>query len=309
MSGRRWAKSFIERTLVAVDAPGRARRRHARDVCILAYHNVVPDDLRVLGDASLHIRIRDFCRHLDHLERHYDVVPVTDVMAAVTTVDRPRVAITFDDAYLGAIALGLGELARRGLPATVFVAPSLLGRRSLWWDVFGPPRATAGDGPGAAVRDEALTQCAGRDDHVRARARSAGWVERAVPEPLLTATVAELEDACRRGTVTLGSHSWSHPNLTRLAVTELEAEMRMPLQWLRTRFSQSIGWLAYPYGLFSAAVEQAAKAAGYDACVAVRGGWTALRPPDPFAIPRVNIPAEISDAGFVLRVSDALSGA
>jgi hypothetical protein len=35
--------------------------------------------------------------------------------------------------------LGIPELVRRGLPATVFVAPALLDQRAFWWDRLANP--------------------------------------------------------------------------------------------------------------------------------------------------------------------------
>ncbi len=40
---------------------------------------------------------------------------------------RPRVAVTFDDAYRGAVTIAQDELTRHGFPSTLFVAPGLLG--------------------------------------------------------------------------------------------------------------------------------------------------------------------------------------
>jgi peptidoglycan/xylan/chitin deacetylase (PgdA/CDA1 family) len=298
---RRLAKSIIERTLVASGAAAWSARQHRREICILAYHNVVPDDLPWLGDASLHLRRRDFRDQLDHIGRHYDVVPLMAVLGPPASGPRPRVAITFDDAYQGALAIGVEELARRGMPATVFVPPGLLGGRPLWWDAYGPGGSSSGLTP--EMRAQALSDAAGRDAAVVEWARHAGWVVHEPSVPMLTGTEAELAAACRRHDgLTLGSHSWSHPDLTQLDQAALDVELRAPLEWLRARFPCTIPWLTYPYGLSSSQVERAARASGYEAGALVVGGWTRIAPENPFAIPRANIPAGISRAGFALRV-------
>jgi peptidoglycan/xylan/chitin deacetylase (PgdA/CDA1 family) len=305
---RSLAKSIAERTLVASGAAAWSARQHRRAICVLAYHNVVPDDLPWLGDASLHLRRRDFCDQLDHIGRRFDIVPLMAVLGPASSGPRPRVAITFDDAYQGALAIGVEELARRGMPATIFVPPGLLGGRSLWWDAYGPPRLPSAGGSSGGLtpgmRAEALSDAAGRDAAVAELARRAGWVTHDLSVPMLTGTEAELAAACRRHDgLTLGSHSWSHPDLTQLEEAALDAELRASLEWLRARFPCTIPWLTYPYGLSSPEVERAACASGYEAAALVVGGWTRITPENPFAIPRANIPAGISRDGFALRVA------
>jgi peptidoglycan/xylan/chitin deacetylase (PgdA/CDA1 family) len=297
-------KATVERVLVGAGVPSWSARMHRQDVCILAYHNVVPDDLGPVGDVSLHLPRRDFRDQLDDVGRRFDIVPLTELYAAPARRARPRVAITFDDAYQGALAIGIEELARRGFPATMFVAPEILGRRSLWWDVFAPPARGSSGGLSAAIREEALTECAGRDARVREWAQRAGWASYALPEPALTGTEAELVAACARHSgLTLGSHSWSHANLTRLDAPGLDAELRPSLDWLRQRFDRTIDWLAYPYGYSSPVVAAAAREAGFRAGLLVGGGWARGEGDDAFAVPRVNVPAGISRAGFAIRMS------
>jgi peptidoglycan/xylan/chitin deacetylase (PgdA/CDA1 family) len=305
-------KSTVERTLVGLGAGRWAARRHRSDVCILAYHNVVPDDggaVRPPGDASLHLELADFRRQLAHIGRHYEVVPLSDVLTSGRHPARPRVAITFDDAYHGALTLGVDELARHGFPATVFVPPGLLGAQALWWDAFTPADAMLGRGLTPAMRTEALSDHGGRGVRVREWALRAGWVERALPQPMLTGTEADLTSASRRHDgLTYGSHSWSHPDLAQLQPGEREVELRTSLAWLRARYRCTVGWLSYPYGISSPATELSVQAEGYDAAVLVSGSWTGIPVRNRRAIPRLNIPAGISLEGFSLRVSGFLRG-
>jgi peptidoglycan/xylan/chitin deacetylase (PgdA/CDA1 family) len=316
MTARDQAKAIAEGALVVAGAAAWGARRHRRGICILAYHNIVPDALTAAGDVSLHLRARDFRQQLDEIARRYDVVPLAGVLASVLAGEpdtasprgRPRVAITFDDAYLGAVTLGVEELARRGFPATIFVPPGLLGRRAMWWDAFLPQHLTVDAASLPDVRGKALAECAGDDARVRELATRSGWEARSLPDVALTATDDELAAACRRHDgLSLGSHSWSHPNLTRLGPSDLVEEMRLPLEWLNRRQDRTIPWLAYPYGLANAQAAEAARAAGYEAAVLVSGGWATPPIRDRFAIPRVNIPAGLSADGFALRVAGVLS--
>ena len=79
---------------------------------------------------------------------------------------RARAIITFDDAYRGAVTQGVAEVARRGLPATVFVNPGLIDGRQFWWDMLADP---ASGELAAELRRQALDECGGRQDEIRRR--------------------------------------------------------------------------------------------------------------------------------------------
>lgn len=280
-----------------------SRRRLGPRTLILAYHNILPDDARPGRDASLHLSRRAFAEQLDALREQCDVIPLGQALSGAGNRERPRVAITFDDAYHGAVSAGGAELVRRNLPATFFVAPGFLGGCSFWWDALVVPGSpTLPD----AVRSHALDTCAGRDDQVREWARLQGWTMED-PDPACRCTnEQDLLVALDHPGITFGSHTWSHPNLSRLAGTELEMELRRPLEWLRERFVRVLDWLSYPYGLASPNVEAAAKHAGYAAAVLVSGGWMRERTENPYVIPRFNVPAGISLDGFRLRLAGLL---
>src|SRR5687767_498679 len=88
---------------------GRLRGR-ARAL-ILAYHNVLPEGEAPVGERSLHLPLTRFREHLEHLARHHEVVPLPALLDGEgSTGRRPRVAITFDDAYHGALSVALPEL-------------------------------------------------------------------------------------------------------------------------------------------------------------------------------------------------------
>jgi peptidoglycan/xylan/chitin deacetylase (PgdA/CDA1 family) len=292
-----------ERVVLASGIATLARRARRDQLLILAYHGIVPHGQEVRGDLSLHLPQRRFARQLDLLGRLGEVVSLADALAP-SARGRPRFVITFDDAYAGALSAGVDELRRRGMPATVFVAPALLGGTT-WWDAMAD-RVTGA--VAARERDHALTRLAGRSEVVLQWAGEAGVAAlRDVAGPDLPAigSEAELRGALRFDGLTVGSHSWSHVNLAALAGEELERELRLPADWLGQRFpDRYLPWLSYPYGHFTPATVQAARNAGYLAAVRVDGGWLDPRHTvDRFVLPRHNIPRGLSERGFELRTS------
>ncbi|MDR0787717.1 MAG: polysaccharide deacetylase family protein [Gemmatimonadota bacterium] len=297
-------KQLIETVLVESGIPRLARARLGGQALVLAYHNVVPERETARGDLSLHLPRRAFAAQLDTLLRTHDVVSLEEAVRSDPHARRPRIAITFDDAYRGAVLCGVEELSRRGLPATIFVAPAFTGGGTFWWD------ALAGEhGLDESLRAEALGTLQGKDHLVRARAAERGLMEHPLPWYQTAADESELADAIRVPGIRLGSHTWSHPNLAALGNAELHEELRRPLVWLQQRFPGALPWLTYPYGLSSAAVERAAAEEGYKGALRVAGGW--MNPagtPAPFALPRYNVPAGLSTRGFTLRTAGLLAG-
>lgn len=296
----RWNET-VRSLLVNSGVARLARLRFRRRCAILVYHNIVPDGTQPSGDRSLHLERARFAEHLDLLVDFFDVVALeTLALGEQGSHRRPRVAVTFDDAYRGAVTLAVNELAQRRLPATIFVAPGFVGGRTFWWDDLA---GLGAEGLTEHVRRRALEEFGGVDAEIRKwavrdRLRLAHSGKHAI-----AATEDELKNAVRRGEMTLASHSWSHRDLTSLQPMALRAELQRSLGWLQARFTQVIPWIAYPYGLSSPSVHRAAALVGYEAGVTVGGRWLPRRNVNPFLLPRINVPANLSCNGLCLRLA------
>lgn len=272
--------------------------RMAGKSLILAYHNIVPDGTPPQGDVSLHLPLTAFRAQLDLLQRYCDVRPLDEVLSGEARSARPTVALTFDDAYRGAVSLGLPEVARRGLSATLFVAPALLGARSFWWDDLAPPgRAVPPD-----LRRQALQDWGGKAATVQ---KMAGGVRDhpRLPAWFGCASEAEIIALSSFRGIRFGAHSWDHPNLALLSGTALESQLREPLAWIHERRLPSTDAFAYPYGLRSEAIEPLVEAAGYAWGLLVNGGHFSAPSAHRWRVPRLNIPSGVSDHGFLLRLA------
>ena len=273
-------------------------------VLVLAYHNVVPDGMLGRGDASLHLGLSGFRRQLDLICSACRPVCLGDVLSGdwKGQGNMMAVAITFDDAYRGAISLAIPELEKRGAPATVFVAPGILGDRTLWWDALA---TTEHGGVPPHLRDRILEEGRGRCDGARevTGIEKVEWCE--MPELMRTVGEEELLTLRGRPGIRVGSHSWSHPSLVRFPAADLSRELELPRAWLRERFGDSyLDVLAYPYGHCSPHVERASYAAGYEAALDLRGGTA--DPDDParrFRMARNNVPQGLSIPGLSLRLA------
>ena len=291
-------KAGVEQLLRALHRAGLAQRISPPARLVLAYHNIVPRGEKPVGDLSLHLAQDVFAAQLDALLDHAEVVSLNDLLDGPNPSDRLRVAITWDDAYRGAVTAGFEELSRRNLPATLFVAPGCLGGFEFWWDALADPVG----GLMAGIRAMALDEASGLTARVRSLAQKHGWPWRRLPAFATTAAEDELRALSRAPGVTLGAHTWNHPNLTRLTPDERREELVRPLEWLGACPGATLPQLAYPYGLADADVKRDVAAAGYLGALLVEGAWWRGPVADRFAIPRFNVSAGLSDAGFELRL-------
>lgn len=300
---RRVLRGAAERVLGGAIAERRLRTRHPNQVLVLAFHNVVPDGSTPRGDRSLHLPLSRFRELIERLLELCRAVPLPAAPPPPAPSPSPsQFAVTFDDAYRGALTLALPELVRLGVPATVFVPTALIGDHDFWWDAIADP----GDGLDGRTRRMLLHDLAGEDHAIRAWAAREGRPLRRMPPLWRTGTLPELRVAAALPGVTLGSHGARHQALDRLDTTVLDQELREPLEWFQAQGLRCDRSVAYPYGASSSLVAERAAAAGYRTGWLVSGGW--LDPAaDLHALPRLNVPAGATTRGLLLRAAGFLA--
>ena len=302
-------KHLLESAAARSGAAAALTRRRVPSTAVLGYHNVVPVGETAVGDLALHVGQARFADQLDLLLETHDVVSLRDVVFGEEGGRRPRVVITFDDAYVGTVTVGFDELRKRGLPATVFVPPGLLGADGFWWDRLAPDGGQPLD---PAVRDMAQgADLQGRQDRVLAWAAAEGVALADLPPYARPATEAELLARTRDTPgVTLGAHTWSHPNLSVLDPSDAREEMRRSREWLEACGADVVDWLAYPYGLLTPAVAGIATEL-FEGAFLVEGGMAQIKRTwygDPPRVPRLQVPSGLSVDGLAIRLAGVLRG-
>jgi len=103
------------------------------------------------------------------------------------------------------------------------------------------------------------------------------------PAQLATMSWDELREHADRG-LRIGSHTVSHPHLTRLSDAELRRELDDSKGEIEAELGRPCRELAYPYGEQDERVRAAARRAGYERAYALRG-----RKGDAYALPRIDL--------------------
>lgn len=283
-SFRRMARRAIE--LIASRLPSRVGSSAS---LVLAYHNIVPAADVGHGDVSLHLSVDDFRRQLRLAGEAGDLVSIPTLLREHGTPGR-RIAVTFDDAYRGCLRLGLPACADAGVTPAIFVAAELAGGVPIW------DRLSARGEWAPTRRQQFLTEEQGLDD----------WrAHEAVPLPpdYAIATLEEVKAACISHSVHIGNHTLSHANLGALAESGVLSQVERGAAHVAAFGASAIDMLAYPYGLPPNAGTRSRLTPWCSAAFMVSGGWMMEADKrDLFTLPRMNVPAGISTAGFRARL-------
>lgn len=296
-------KRSLESAIIGSGVADRLSARVRGQRIVLAYHNVVPDGEHPWGENALHLPHELFREQLDILAECAETVPLRALLSEESDPQgQPRVAITFDDAYRGALHAIRETLVPRGVPATVFAPPALLGSSGFWWDQLAHG---LGGGLSGTLRERCLQELAGSQEAILAWARSERLLVEPAPEFARPSTEQELlRDAMAEG-LSIESHTWTHRNLCALSDAEALDDLDRARRWIRDRGMGPADAIAYPYGLGSESVGVLAARAGHRSGLLVRGGWLPEAPhqPRPFAVPRLNVPSGLSAAGLRIRLA------
>jgi peptidoglycan/xylan/chitin deacetylase (PgdA/CDA1 family) len=105
----------------------------------------------------------------------------------------------------------------------------------------------------------------------------------------------------------IGSHTVSHPDLTKVSDAQLRAELEDSRAQIAERFGLDATIFCYPAGKYDAHVEAAVRAAGYAAALA-EGSGAASPTDDRYALPRIRVDASESAATLLAVVDGATAG-
>ncbi|MEX1229335.1 MAG: polysaccharide deacetylase family protein [Planctomycetaceae bacterium] len=111
-----------------------ARKLHARSAAIVMYHGVAASELPVFNWCQL--AAAEFEQQIAFLSREYNVLPLAELirrMAGGQPLPLRATAITFDDGFSNVKDVAAPLLAKYQLPYTIFLVTSLVGTAQLAW--------------------------------------------------------------------------------------------------------------------------------------------------------------------------------
>jgi peptidoglycan/xylan/chitin deacetylase (PgdA/CDA1 family) len=295
-----------------LNARARARLDGSRAV-VLLYHRVLPSDeaRRLAVEPGMFVTPETFERHLGWLADGFHVLPLYEIVERLfggAALPEGACAITFDDGWRDNLTHALPALARRGLPATVFVVSQRVGTAGGFWpdevcrrlalldrsEAWQVAR-TFGAVPSVADPAEALLARWKSVDET-ARARDLEAFRRATPEP--PEAGRELLDWEELGQMAAAgfdveSHGASHAMLTAHADEAVRRDLGSARERLREAGHGRHDLLAYPFGAHDARVAALAREVGYRAAVTTTPGLLASGSA-PMRLPRVGLHEDVT---------------
>lgn len=241
----------------------------AHRLLVLGWHNVQPT--WAFPESSPGAAVRGFQRQLRLLSRYAHVVPLRPALqdlAARRPLPPRAVALTFDDGYLDNVTVAAPLLRSRGLPATFFLVPGFLaGSSRAWWEdvgwAFSMSRADELRWGGERFDLGSPSTARHALDRVTAELKRVRHVERV---ELVEELLQRLEPAGRRSAADeqfmgwdgaealvrsghdVGSHTCTHPILSRESPARQREELAESRRLLEARLDRGVDVLALPNG-------------------------------------------------------------
>ncbi len=231
---------------------------------LLMYH-MIRDPLPGAKFNGLRVATSQFDAQLGWLrEQGWTFRTLSEVVDEWPTLQRPTVALTFDDGYADNLHNALPLLEQYDARATLYL---VVERGDDDWSIKKKAHHNSGE--------------------LKA-------------EPKLTD--AQVSEMLRSGRVELGSHTLSHANFARLPVDAKRRELTDSRKWLEDRFSVPVRSFAFPFGIYEPHDPELVAEAGYDNAVTTDPGIDVTTAPDRFRLRRVKISGKENMLAFRLRM-------
>jgi peptidoglycan/xylan/chitin deacetylase (PgdA/CDA1 family) len=292
-------EAWLIRALYGTQAYRVARRLTRQRIVMAMYHGFTAADVHegIENHEGKHVHVDQFRAHLAYLKQHHTVVPLGDVVQAMTAgtplPDRTAV-ITIDDGYRSIYTVAYPALREFGLPASAFLTTAFVDDREyLWTDrvEYAVNRAEAEEmevpiGDTRLRLDlRAIDAKRAAERHLRGLLKSMPQasrfgaleaIERAAGRSLLDAaggsalydplTWEQTAEMARSGLVSIGSHTHTHVILSRCDPPRASEELRESKRIIEGRLAMPCRLFCYPNGRagdFSTVTGALVRAEGY----------------------------------------------
>jgi peptidoglycan/xylan/chitin deacetylase (PgdA/CDA1 family) len=225
---------------------------------ILMYHGVAPQ-----GAAELAAQLR-------YLARHFKVVSLGTILDRIMNGSYPladEIVLTFDDGLRNNLTVVYPVLRELQLPATMFVCPALVESGEWLWNHQMRCRLQMLAIPDLAELRMKLLTPGTTVDAIIEWMKTLPLQQRRMAEAIIRQATAGFQPTAAQkeafdvmnwndlgsldcNLITVGSHTLTHPILTKLSGQEIEAEILESRRCLEQRLERKVDLFCYPNGAY-----------------------------------------------------------
>ena len=188
----------------------------------------------------------------------YEFVDIDNLLHSESFLPKKRVNVSFDDGFRDIYQHAFPVFLRHRIPFTIFLTTGFPdGEADIWWIQMEQ---------GRSVEDFELLM---RQVYESGRPM-AGMMHELTgtcPDPQLCQSLAlswsELKEMVDSGLCTIGSHTVSHPGLTRIGMDACRQELEESRRAIKEKLDLDVVHLSYPHSMENEAVRKAVLEAGY----------------------------------------------
>lgn len=231
---------------------------------------------RVVEDRSIYPSNRALEITPDYLEalivkyqaEGFSFVGIDDLLGSKPVFPKKRVNISFDDGFRDIYHTAYPLFKRYRIPFTVYLTTGFPeGKADIWWIQLEQccPSAEAFEAmmkqiyeSGKPMAEEMHSLTGTQPDPLLCQSHSLSW--------------ADIKEMVGSGLCTIGSHTVSHPGLTRIGKDAVIRELEESRRIIRERIGRDAVHLSYPHSMENEAVRAAVSDAGYVSATMGYGG-------------------------------------
>lgn len=277
------------------------RGRCRRGITVLMYHKVLPEQMiSKYPMRNLVVESSVFRSQMTWLKDRFEIVTLREAIrywssddVKLSALDAPLACVTFDDGYLDNYRYAAPILDQLGVKATFFVTTDFVDGNPLWFDraayIWRTVRSAAVGRAEKIIPNwhqkfaginalegwiGALKLCdADAREKILAVADYGPMRDEFVYSPMNWEQIRELENRGHE----IGSHSVTHPILTRIDDSALRFELEISRSRMNSAAIKNVVGICYPNGNYDARVMEFGEAAGYQYGCSVERGLASPR--------------------------------